>query len=223
MTRADVPFEGGAAGPADMRVTELKTTKRGRIAVFLDGAFAGSVDAETAAKNGLREGNILSGREFDELLAESNLRQAKEKAMRLLAMRDHAERELAQKLRPDFGEDAALAAAARMAELGLVNDAAYAKKLAAELMGHKGYSARRAAMEMTCRGLDRELVENTLAGLALNPDASALALLQKKYPYGLRDERETRRAAALLQRYGYGYDVIRRAMESYGDADQEED
>lgn len=199
-----------------MRITELKTTKRGRIALFADGEFIASCDAETAAKNGVRAGSELTEQELARLLDDSNLRMAKEKALRILALRDHGQAELAQKLKRNYGADAAENAAARMAELGLVDDEAYAGKLARELTERKGFSAARARLEMTRRGLDRETAEHALEALAPDEDDRALALLQKKYPRGLNDEKDLRRAFNLLARYGYRGEEIRRALKEYG-------
>lgn len=64
-------------------------------------------------------------------------------------------------------------------------------------------------------GIDPELIEELLAEYA-DEDAALenmQALLFKKYPGWQEDEKVRRRAFAALQRLGYAYTDIRRAME----------
>ena len=133
-------------------------------------------------------------------------------------MRDHSRGELEQKLRQTAGAQAAEETAARMEELGLVDDEAYARRLARDLLARKHYPRRRLAQELTGKGIDRALAEEAAAEAMEEAETDdgqqALELLRKKYYNRLYDENARRKTAAALARYGFGGDAVRRAMEA---------
>ena len=76
-----------------MTVTRISETKKGRFALFdEEDEFLFSVDGETLHKHGIREGCALDGAALAALRFDSDTRRAKDKALRLLAVRDHASR-----------------------------------------------------------------------------------------------------------------------------------
>ena len=104
-------------------------------------------------------------------MAETPAERAKARALRLLEKRDYSEAELAAKL-VEKGDDpdSARAAAARMAELGFVNDENYAAMVVRHYAA-KGYGRARIREELRRRKLPRELwdaaldeLEDCLAG-----------------------------------------------------------
>lgn len=107
-------------------------------------------------------------------------------------MRDHSRGELEQKLRQTAGAQAAEETAARMEELGLVDDEAYARRLARDLLARKHYPRRRLAQELTGKGIDRALAEEAAAEALEEAETDdgqqALELLRKKYYNRLYDE-----------------------------------
>ena len=79
-------------------LTAITETKRGRYALFFDGEFAFSLDEDTFAACALHAGDELTETEIYDLRQKSDARRALDKAMDLLALRDHAAGELYQKL-----------------------------------------------------------------------------------------------------------------------------
>ena len=92
------------------KLTQVKETKRGRYALFFDGEFAFSLDADTFAMAGLHTGDELEEWQIHDLQTKSDTRKAVDKAMDLLALRDHAAGELYQKLCRSFDPHSAAAA-----------------------------------------------------------------------------------------------------------------
>ena len=75
---------------------------------------------------------------------------------------------------------------------------------------------RRARYEMLRRGLDRELVENTLADISEDEiDEELTALIEKKYAGKVRDYDDRRRTIAALSRRGYGFGEIKRCIDAF--------
>ena len=149
------------------------------------------------------------------LPARSDFARAKSRALWLLSGRDYAAAELSQKLAPDFGRAAACAAARRMEELGLINDEAYAARLAEQLLFVKKVSARDAIYQMTARGLPRETVEQAVETLSPDPAEQLRELIEQKYRRSLSDEKGVRRVTAALARRGFAYGDIRAALRPY--------
>ena len=98
-----------------------------------------------------------------------------------------------------------------MEELGLVDDEAYAARLAGEYI-RRLYPRRRAVQELCGRGIGRELAEAAVDGMGTADADLALALLRKKYYNKLRDADGRRRTAAALARQGFSYEDIRYAF-----------
>lgn len=92
------------------KLTQVKETKRGRYALFFDGEFAFSLDEDTFAMAGLHTGDELEEWQIHDLQTKSDTRKAVDKAMDLLALRDHAAGELYQKLCRSFDPHSAAAA-----------------------------------------------------------------------------------------------------------------
>ena len=72
------------------RLTQIKETKKGRLALFFDGEFAFSLDEDTFADAGLHQDDELEDWQIEELRKKSETRRALDKAMDYLALRDHA-------------------------------------------------------------------------------------------------------------------------------------
>lgn len=206
-----------------MLITGMEPRRKSLTALYLDGEFAMSLDTETVLRAGWKIGREISDEELLELKQQSGLRRAKEKALYLLEHRDHSKKELTEKLRRVAGGEEAAAAAEQMEALGLVNDKAYAEKYAAELLLRKGYSVSRAEYELLQKGIDRETARTVLEQLAPDPVETIKNLLWKKYGRVLGEEKGRRRAVAAMQRLGYRYEEIRRAMQGLGNTLDEDE
>ena len=147
-------------------LTQIKETKKGRFALFFDGEFAFSLDEETYVKAHLNPDDVLDDWQIDELRRQSDTRRALDKAMDYLSLRDHAAGELYQKLCRKFDAHSAAYAVAKAGELGLLNDAGFARRRAAELL-RKRKSRRDILNDLSLKGIDRdtaaEVVEELFA------------------------------------------------------------
>ena len=94
------------------QITAVKETKRGRFALFVDGEFAFSLDPETFADADLHEEDEIESFRLEELRRQSDTRKAVDRALDILALRDHAAGELYQKLCRKFDPHSAAAAVA---------------------------------------------------------------------------------------------------------------
>lgn len=189
-----------------------------KIHILLDGEYRLTTNREFWLTCGLFSGMEINEAAFETFAALVEENKAKQKALRLLEIRDHCERELAGKLmRSGFSREAAQAAAARMVELGLINDETYAQSLADELFRRKGFSPARIEQELAARGVARDTAYEAARGIEGDPLARLGMLLETKYASSYQGtEKDRRRVANALRRLGYSFSDIRRAMEERG-------
>lgn len=199
------------------RLTQIKETKKGRLALFLDGEFVFSLDEDTFARANLHEGDDLEPWQVEELRKQSDTRRALDKAMDYLSLRDHASGELYQKLCRKFDEHSAAYAVARAGELGLLDDAGFARRRAAELL-RKRKSRREILRDLAAKGIDRDTAAQAVEALydaapeGEDPElATARALVERQYAAKLVAGKREQVAAALARR-GFSHAVIREVL-----------
>lgn len=199
-----------------MRITAIEPRRKSLSALYLDGEFAVNIDAETLLLSRYRIGQEISEEELQSLIQESDARRAREKALYLLSHRDHSKKELADKIKRSGAScEAAQSAALRMEEIGLIDDESYARRYAAELMRRKYFSQARIEYELQKKGIDRDLIHAIIEEMAVDPAQQLRELLARKYARNLQDEKGRRRTVAALQRLGYRWEDIRRALEEF--------
>lgn len=203
------------------RLTQIKETKKGRLALFFDGEFAFSLDEDTFADAGLHQDDELEDWQIEELRKKSETRRALDKAMDYLSLRDHAAWELYQKLCRKFDAHSAAYAVARAGELGLLNDAAFARRRAAELL-RKRKSRREIMNDLNAKGIDRDTAAAAMEELFAETEdgespelATARALVERQYAAKLAAGKRDQVAAALARR-GFSHAVIREVLDNDG-------
>lgn len=203
------------------RLTQIKETKKGRLALFFDGEFAFSLDEDTFADAGLHQDDELEDWQIEELRKKSETRRALDKAMDYLSLRDHAAGEFYQKLCRKFDAHSAAYAVARAGELGLLNDAAFARRRAAELL-RKRKSRREIMNDLNAKGIDRDTAAAAMEELFAETEdgespelATARALVERQYAAKLAAGKRDQVAAALARR-GFSHAVIREVLDNDG-------
>jgi regulatory protein len=197
------------------RITGLKAKKgrEKRVDVFLDGEPALVLLAETVLKQGLSVGQELSDGQMEELARTDGQRRCLNAAMRYLAYRPRSEAEVRQRLnKGGFDEGTREKALARLRELGLVDDAGFARFWKENRETFSPRSRRLTALELRRKGLDRETIEQATGGLddAENAYRAAAGKARRLPPLDYQAFR--RRIAAHLGRRGFGYEVISEAV-----------
>lgn len=139
---------------------------------------------------------------------------AKKRALYLLGERQYCRGELLCKLTKTYGAEIAENAVEYVCERGYVNDEDYAPRFAEYLITRKHWGIRRVRAEMLHRGLDRELVEYTLADIPIEElDEELTSLIERKYSDKIQDFDDRRRTIAALARRGYDFGAIKRCIE----------
>ena len=150
------------------------------------------------------------------------LRQALELAYRYLNRRERTVGETYRHL-IDREIDAAAASGAVQAliEQGYLDDARFARVFAEDKRVLEQWGSERIKRALLGRGIDRDLVEATLAADGAGADSGeterdrALALLRRRFPAPPQDRRERERALGVLLRKGYEPELALDALSGY--------
>ena len=134
-------------------------------------------------------------------------------ALRALARRDHSAAELERKLRGKVSPEATARVMARLLQSGYLDDRRFAERWAeGAVRNGRGYGVR-LRLELARRGVERELIEEVVAGITLQhgEEETLRTLAAKKFadfdPH-TAPERDKRRVMAYLQRKGFSLSAI---------------
>lgn len=139
-------------------------------------------------------------------------------ALRLLAARDYSVAGLKEKLRSrGFAESDLDEAVAGLEAENWISDRRYAERFAEAALASGRYVGARLKLELRRRGIPDDLAGDLLGRLAgeYDEEREVRAVLERRFPgfsYAGASDREKRRALAFLQRRGFGFSAIMRAM-----------
>jgi len=169
---------------------------------------------------------VAGHKEEKEETADDPEARARQVCLRLLTLAPRTRAQLAEALRkrgiPDEVADEVLG---RFTDVGLIDDAAFARSWVESRHYSRGLAGRALSAELKQRGVAAEEIRAAIAG-QLGPDAevsAARALVERKLPgtRGQPPEQRVRRLAGMLARKGYpaglAYRIINEAMEAEGD------
>ena len=194
-------------------VSAMRQTSPGRVTVTLCGGEEIKTTLNVVTDLRLYAGRELDGEELKELRAASRSALARNRAMELLSRRPMSEKELIDKLtRKGEDEETAADCARWLRENGFLNDESYAAAVARHYAA-KGYGPGRVRAELSRRGVDRELWDDTLEAMPENTDKLDRFIAARLSDPEDRDQ--VRKVSAALYRRGYSWEEIRSALRRF--------
>ena len=194
-------------------VSALRQTSPGRVTVTLCGGEEIKTTLNVVTDLRLYAGRELDGEELKELRAASRSALARNRAMELLSRRPMSEKELIVKLiRKGEDEETAADCARWLRENGFLDDESYAAAVARHYAA-KGYGPGRVQAELSRRGVDRELWDDTLEAMPENTDKLDRFISSRLTDPEDRDQ--VRKVSAALYRRGYSWEEIRSALRRF--------
>ena len=139
-------------------------------------------------------------------------------ALRLLTGRDYSVAGIRRKLAArEVAEDDLEAVILRLQREGWLDDRRYAERFAASALSSGRYYGVRLRLEMRRRGFTPDVVNETLAPLLAESDeiSEVRSAAERRYPgfsYSAASDRDKRRVVGFLQRRGFGFSAIMRAL-----------
>ena len=191
-------------------VSAMRQTSPGRVTVTLCGGEEIKTTLNVVTDLRLYSGRELDEEELKELYRASRSALARNRAMELLSRRPMSEKELIDKLiRKGEDEETAADCARWLRENGFLNDESYAAAVARHYAA-KGYGPGRVRAELSRRGVDRELWDDTLEAMPENTDKLDRFISSRLTDPEDRDQ--VRKVSAALYRRGYSWEEIRSAL-----------
>lgn len=194
-------------------VREIRLSRRGkrRIDVVLAGGEVLELAAALASR--LRVGQRLTPSQIEGLGAEDEVETAHQRALRMVARRPRSERELRDDMRRRHLPEATQAAVLRrLADAGLIDDAAFAAAWVENRRAFRPRSAAGLRAELRRKGVDRDHIE---AALGDHDEAAAaqgvLERAARRWPNETWDDFR-RRATGYLARRGFDYELVTRVV-----------
>ncbi len=217
-------------------VTSLREDHRraGRYLLEVAGVAVGPVSVETIAELDLCTGRDVDADSLARAVAASRTIECYDRALDALARRSRSRRDLERwLLERDYPAADIESALARLEELGLLDDAEFARGFAHRRLTGQGYGPRRVAAELARKGVARTIVDEVLGelrersaeaaseagedaedGAAAAVEAAAAKRARSLESSGLEPEVARRRLVAWLVRRGFGvgeaFDAARR-------------
>jgi regulatory protein len=190
---------------------QLQQRNKERVNVFLDGEFAFALSMMRAAQ--LRKGQELTESEIEALQAEDERNTAYQKAVRFLGHRPRSQREVEQRLAAKgFTPEQIAYVVQRLREEGYLDDEAFAQYWRENRDQFRPRSARALRYELRQKGVDKQVIDETLADA--DDEAAAWAAVEPKLGrwQDLEQAAFERKVMGFLARRGFGHDVVRRTM-----------
>ncbi len=194
----------------DGTITAIVVQERNpeRMNVYLNGQYAFSLDAITAAR--LRPGQQLSADDISQLQADDSISKAYERAVRFLGTRPRSVEEVRRKLREhDVAPTVIEIVISRLQDMGYIDDEAFARFWLQNRDEHspRGHAALR--FELRQKGIDDTIIETILDDFD-SSDAALRAAHQKVRSLRHIHDAYTfrQKLGSYLLRRGFSYDVV---------------
>lgn len=149
----------------ERQLTDVRTHGRGskRRSLVLDGEPWLSLPLEVLRELGIRQGDLVDADALEQQIASCAPRVARERALRLLSVRERTVSELVGRLIDDgYSVEIATCTVERLVETGLVDDERFAEAMARVLIGSRRLGRGRALRELIRKGVDEELAARSL-------------------------------------------------------------
>ncbi len=152
-------------------------------------------------------------------IPEKSLRQ---RALEYLGKREYSYKELGQKLKPYLDENDDVESISAILDdfkaRGWLSDARFTEQMVHARRAKFGSS--KIIHELREKGVDSSLIEDAAAQLKETELASAKEIWQKKYKQAPANRDEWAKQARFLQSRGFGFDVIKRVLNTQENADE---
>jgi regulatory protein len=142
----------------------------------------------------------------------------RERALRLLARREHSRAEMLRKLGEEGNEDELAALLTRFEECGLLSDARFAEQFVSSRSGRFG--TRRLQYDMKLRGVSEDHASAALASLQQNEVVRARDVWARKFDSVPDDAKSWARQARFLQSRGFSADSIHKVLREKPEQDE---
>ncbi|KPL85203.1 RecX family transcriptional regulator [Herpetosiphon geysericola] len=198
---------------------ELQQHDRERINLYIDSVFALGISLRTLEQQGLYKGKVLSESDWQAIAQAEEVDKAYNAALVFLAARPRSSQEIRTRLRKrEFPDEHIELAIEKLAQIGLVNDEAFARFWVENRQQHRPRGARAIQAELSQKGVKRDLISEVLNELTDQDEEQERAFsvaraALRRYANEPSKMAFSRKMAGMLQRRGFGFDTIKPVLD----------
>ncbi len=197
-------------------IIKVKQGRGNKVHILLDDEYTVTTTLHSWSAIGFANGDEISEDELQLLLNKLEFDKLYDRALDLLAMRDHSKRELTDKLLKKCGFDKRPQVedvCAKLEEHGFLDDRRFAFAYAEELIRNKHPAPSGLRAALFAKGIPREIVTEVMDSVEIDTKAFINELLDTKYKnIDLTNETMRNRTFNALVRLGYSYSDIKSAF-----------
>ncbi len=199
-------------------ITRLTPLRRqpGRFSVEIDGRSGLTLAEEVLVRFGLQVGDAIDAEALSAVADQDALARATESALVYLAYRPRTEQEVRTRLRrAGHSHEVIAQVMAKLHEWRYLDDADFARRWVENRTEHKPRGRRLLQQELRQKGVAAETAREVIADAEVDEAAAAEILARKRLASYAGDDPQAvrRKLSSYLARRGYGYDVVRGAVE----------
>lgn len=200
-----------------MLITQIEELSKSRSKVFIEQEFAFVLYKGELRLYHIREGEEISGADYDEIMNVVLPKRAKLRAMNLLKSREYTTKQLYRKLKEGFYPESVIEQALDyVAGFHYIDDLRYAETYISDHESSR--SRKRIEQDLLNKGISKETLEQAFRqweqkGGVLDEDAMIRQLLEKRhYDPETSDYKEQQRMYGFLMRKGFSSDKVHKAL-----------
>ena len=201
-------------------ITKIEIQKRrpNRRSIFINNDFAFGLAEEIVVKNRLKVGLELNDDHIERLLLSEEKKKAKEYAFTLLSYRDRSCREVRDRLHEKGYDSEIIEGVIRsLKQSRFLDDERFALVWGRDRLMKKPMGAKLLSQELKKKGIDTEIIEQTIDNLygEVSEEECALKALEsrKKRYEDVRSEKSKRQMSDFLLRRGFPWEIVRETVE----------
>lgn len=198
-----------------MIVTKLEELTKGKVKVYIDGEYHFLLYRKDINIYKLQENELVSEKVYEEIIQDTVLRRAKQKAMAILKYMDRTEQELKQKLKQaEYTECIIESAMEYVKKFHYLDDERYATNFIRYKMNTK--SKRQLQTELMQKGICKEYIDKAFDEEYVGEDyAIQKAIAKKTLDIESLSQEEKMKLASSLYRKGFKMDQIKKYISMY--------
>ncbi len=198
---------------SNYKISDIKKTKKGFNALFVNGEFLFSVDDLALINYKIKIGSSFNKEELDCISKTAQTKKAVNKCFDYLSRRSHSKKELHTKLLKYYDEETTIKAIEKVEELGYIDDEAFANMMAKHILNGKKSSKTIAKQKLISLGIDKDIIDGVLLQFSEENQIENIKVqLAKKYKNKLEDKQKVVNS---LLRKGFKFSDIKEAMKSF--------
>lgn len=212
-----------------MQITKITQQKKdpNRVSIFLDGQFAFGLASKFLIDFDLFKGQELKKKEIAEILRKDVGEKLKGRIYKLVLSRPRSEKEIHDyiqkklregryKVEKKYWQELTTSIVSGLKKLGLINDSEFARWFIDNRKEFKPRGRRLLQMELKQKGIDDSTIQKSLR---LDNDdelemAKRLVMKKEKSLMRYNEKKKKEKLIALLQRKGFGWDMIQKVVEN---------